>query len=405
MRVLDITTVRTGSTGGIATDIKKYFLENNDEYIIAFSEKDSKPLNGDILIGNKLDHKLHALLSRIFGLQGYFSFISTFKFLRKVKTYKPDIVVLGNLHSNYINLPLLFSYLAKEKINVVMILHDCWFFTGKCTHFTVYNCNKWRERCHSCHCVTNSNNSWFFDQSKKMFLDRDKWYNSLTSLTIVAVSDWEANLARQSPLFKKASIRKIYNWIDTNIFKPATDDEITRVQKKYGLRKDLKYVISVGAMWANSSSKTSDAIRFASQLQDDYRLIIVGKSHEGTFPSPIITIPYTSNANELAVLYSMSNAYIHFSVEDTFGKVIAEAMACGVVPIVFNSTACGEVAGPYGVAVAPHDINAMISALDIASDLNRRRAVRQYAIANYSKDFNLKLYHTLYNNIVFNEKN
>ena len=59
----------------------------------------------------------------------------------------------------------------------------------------------------------------------------------------------------------------------------------------------------------------------------------------------------------------MAEAYIHLSVEDTFGKVIAEAMSCGTVPVTFNSTACGEISGSYGIIVAPHDVNAIIRSL------------------------------------------
>lgn len=88
MKILHITTVRSGRT---ATDLKALLTRRGEEYKIAFSVPDAKPLNGDIQIGSLLDHKVHAFLSRLFGLQGYFSYY------------------------NYINLPLLFNYIAKEK--------------------------------------------------------------------------------------------------------------------------------------------------------------------------------------------------------------------------------------------------------------------------------------------------
>lgn len=405
MRILHITTVRYGSTGRTASDLKAALANETCEYRLAFSEKDSKPLDGDILIGSTLDHKLHALLSRVSGLQGYFSYFSTKRFLKQVKEYNPDIVVLGNLHSNYINLPLLFDFLAKERIKVVMILHDCWLFTGHCTHFTSHRCDNWKKICCNCPDVKKSRESWFFDRSKKIFSDRFFWYNNLNSLSVVAVSDWEASLAIQSPLFKNAKVTRIYNWINTEVFKPATQHEIEAVKMKYSLSSELNYLITVGAGWTSTSSKTSDAIDFASKLPYNYRLIIVGYCDDIDFPSSVIHIQYTSNQKELSALYSASIAYLHFSIEDTFGKVIAEAMSCEVVPIVFNSTACGEIASPYGIIVSPHDVHAMLDSINLATDGERRKAVRKYALQNYSRSSNIELYEEFFKQILSDEKN
>ncbi len=383
MRVLHITTVRSGSTGRTATDLRDLLINKGIEYKIAFSEADSNPLGGDILIGNRFDHKLHAFLSRLFGLQGYFSYFATRSFLKKVKAYGPDLVQLGNLHANYINLPLLFRFLAKERIPVVMILHDCWFFTGRCTHFTAKNCYKWREQCYRCPALKTGNVSWFFDFSKKMYNDRRCWYESLPSLTVIAVSDWEKNQAEQSPLFTDAEIVRVYNWIDTDVFSPASASEMEAVRRKYNLASDIKFLISVGAGWESDSDKTKDAISLSELLPEEYKLIIVGRGVEGAYPESVIRIPYTSDQRELVALYSLAQAYIHFSVEDTFGKVIAEAMACGTVPIVFNSTACPETAGKYGIVVPPHDVKAIKEAIPLATDPERRKRVRDYAVDNY----------------------
>lgn len=405
MKILEITTVRSGSTGRNALDLKSFITKNGGEYIIAFSEPDTMPLNGDILIGNKLDHKIHAFLSRLFGLQGYFSYISTKRFLRKVKSYKPDVVQLGNLHSNYINLPLLFDFLKEEGIPVVMVLHDCWFFTGKCTHFTSLGCNKWMTQCSKCPSLKNDNISWFFDFTSKIFNDRQSCYSSLDSLYVVAVSDWEKKIAEQSPLFKNANVCRIYNWIDTSVFTPSSEERHNTIRQKYNLNTSYKYLISVGAWWSSSSSKTHDAIRLVSLLPSNVRLIIVGRSEENIFPDSIIRIPYTSDCNELAVLYSLATAYIHFSVEDTFGKVIAEAMSCQVVPIVFDSTACGEIAGNYGIVVPSHNVDDIIDSISLADDIDRRIAVRDYAIRNYSPEISLAYYYDLYKLITADEKN
>lgn len=405
MKILHITTSRSGSTGRTASDIKVFFTSKGDEYKIAFSDRDTKPLNGDILIGNRFDHKVHAFLSRLTGLQGYFSYLATKSFLRRVKTYSPDVVVMGNLHANYINLPLLFSFLAKERIPVVMILHDCWFFTGKCTHFTARGCNKWKTECHHCPALKSDNASWFFDRSTKMFRDRKKWYGKLASHTVVAVSEWEKNVATQSPLFSNSNVVRIYNWIDTDVFKPATKEQILKVQEKYNLSTDIKYVISVSAGWSAGATRTQDADKLSRMLPEGYQLIVVGGVEEGVFTGNVVCIPHTSDQAELAALYSLAEAYIHFSVEDTFGKVIAEAMACDTVPIVFNSTACGEITGSFGHIVEPHNVSGMNSSiLRLCSERNKL-SIRNYTIKNYNKVINVEHYYQLFNRLISNHKN
>ena len=61
-----------------------------------------------------------------------------------------DLVVLGNLHSNFVNIPMLFKYFTDYKIPVVIVLHDCFMYTGKCCHYTEDNCYKWQTECRNC---------------------------------------------------------------------------------------------------------------------------------------------------------------------------------------------------------------------------------------------------------------
>lgn len=71
------------------------------------------------IIGSKLDHKLHALWSRVFGKQAFFSQCATRKMLKKIDKIQPDVVILRNLHGNYVNLPMLLKYLAKNDIATI----------------------------------------------------------------------------------------------------------------------------------------------------------------------------------------------------------------------------------------------------------------------------------------------
>ena len=130
MKVLQINAVYgSGSTGVIVKDIENAITDCGGKAFVAYQRAPFKPVNS-YRIGNALDWKMHALYSRVFGKQAYFSKCATKKLLKWIDEVSPDVIHLHNLHSNYINLPMLLKYVAKKNIATVVTLHDCWFFTG-----------------------------------------------------------------------------------------------------------------------------------------------------------------------------------------------------------------------------------------------------------------------------------
>ena len=39
-----------------------------------------------------------------------------------------------------------YNYVSKNNIGLVLTLHDCWYFTGKCVHPIYANCNRVKDR-------------------------------------------------------------------------------------------------------------------------------------------------------------------------------------------------------------------------------------------------------------------
>ena len=108
MKILILNSVIDGgtSTGKHILDISEYLLKQGDQVLVLYSQK----AKGDDVpsyarkFGYTLENKLHALLSRLTGLQGYYSYFGTKSLIRTIIKENPDIVHLHNLHSNYINL-------------------------------------------------------------------------------------------------------------------------------------------------------------------------------------------------------------------------------------------------------------------------------------------------------------
>ena len=152
MKVVQINGSPSGSTGNIAKAIHKQLLSQGDESYVFYGIGRSSEKNF-IRIGNYFSLHSHAVLSRNLGKQGYFSVGATVKLIRQLKKINPDIVHLHNVHGSYVNLPMLFGYLKKSGVQVVLTLHDCWLFTGKCPHFTAVGCHALQtRRCWSGHC-------------------------------------------------------------------------------------------------------------------------------------------------------------------------------------------------------------------------------------------------------------
>ena len=405
MTILQINSVcGRGSTGRLAVDIAKNAEVNGHLCYIAYGHGTTDYANS-YRIGSNLDHIYHNVVySRLLGLQGYGSKSATKKFLKWVDTIKPDIIHLHNLHANYLNFKLLFEYIAKNDIPVVWTLHDSLNFTGKCTSFKSAECFKWKKECNKCPLYKSSGvPSLIFDRSKKIFNDKNKCYRRVNCIKSVAVSQWLASEARLSILNKENghNVSYIYNWIDHEVFHPATDNEINEIRHQYHIKAGYKYLISVSQEWINGTIRLEDALKLNNKLPNGYKLILVGRLGRGVqLPESIIHIPYIASQSELSKIYSLSEAYLHFSVQDTFGLVIAEAMACGTIPITYDSTACAETPGGYGIVVPVRDIDAIIHAL---SDLERKKLhipeMIDYVKSNYDKTINTSQYLALYKEI------
>lgn len=401
MKILQINAVyKYASTGRNMYEMNTYFASKGHECVAAYSKGTANLENGEYLIGTGIDHKIHALLSRLSGLQGYFSGGATKKLLKFIDSFSPDMVVLNNLHSNYIHLPMLLKYLAQKDIATVAVLHDCNFYTGKCCYYSLNNCSRWKDSCGKCKNLRQHNVSWFFDRTQKMLKDKKILFGNLKRLGVVAVSDWILREAKIAPVFEKASvIKRIYNWIDTDVFYPR-DSVVMR--KELGLHSK-KVALCVASFWT-PGDMLDNVLQISKGLNEDECIVIVGKFTERVeLPQNIIAVGETDSVEELAIYYSMADVFAQVSHEHTFGKVSAEALCCGTPVVCFNSTANPELVGPgCGKVADAHDIDGMLKNIqEIFADGKDAYSVacREYALENFGKG-NMQEYLDLFKELV-----
>ncbi|MFW6015401.1 MAG: glycosyltransferase [bacterium] len=400
MKVVQINeTCGTGSIGRTTAEMAIELERRGNECVVAYASGDPN-YNNVVKIGTDFDHKVHAILSRVFGTQGYFSLRATRKFINKLEDIGPDVVHLRNLHSNYINLQLLFNYLAEKNIATVITLHDCWVFTGKCTYYVPANCKKWQKSCGNCPLKYKDtvNPTFFFDRSNKCLSDKKKWLDQIPRLAVVGVSKWVTNEASKSILADRKPV-VIYNWIDMDIFKPKE----SCLRKRHDLSS--KFVILMVSSNISKKKGYNVMIELSRSLSDVYQIVVVGKNRNNLeIPDNVIHIPHTNDANQLAEYYSMADVCVNTTKYETFGKVTAEALCCGTPVIVYNNTASPELVGENcGYVVENNDIEGIIFALEkIKSDGKKHYSQNciTFARKNFNKDKAIDSYLDIYNELI-----
>lgn len=404
MKILQINAVyNLSSTGRTCSELQNYINKNTEhECKTAFcyggEEKDG------FIIGNKTDRKIHSLMSRISGEQGHFSKNATKELLSFIEEYKPDIVHLRNLHGNYIHYPMLFKYLSDNKIATVATLHDCWFFTGKCMHYTALKCDEWQKECGNCPNIKEGNTSWFFDKTQKLLKEKISLFASLDKYAITGVSDWTVSEVLKSQVGQNANIvKRIYNWIDLDLFKPIETNK----------RKDLAFsdddFIILGVMNNWGSDYLKEMVELSYKLKDNQKLLLVGNVNSNIeLNGNIISVGATSNISELVEYYNMADVFVSVSKQETFGKVSAEALSCGTPIICYNSTACPELVGEgCGYVCEPNDIDQVYEAV-LKVKQNTKAFYSEncvkHANQNFNKEVNICDYIDLYRNLLLFEK-
>ena len=377
------------STGRIAEDIAKVAKSQGWATFIAYGRMSRPSVSEEIKIGGPANEYIHYLQHRLLDREGLGSVCATKKLLARMEEIKPDIVHLHNLHDHYLNYPLLLDYLQKKGTPVVWTLHDCWPFTGGCSHFTPYNCERWETGCGNCP----DKRALFADRSRQQFLTKASLLEKIDNLTLVPVSDWLAGFLKDSFLAGKRC-KTIHNGIDTEVFRPLEGK-----QSQPGKFR----ILGVASQWS-SLKGLDDFIKLRSALPDDFEICLVGldKKNIGTLPEGIKAISRTTDLAELVRLYNEADIYVNPTYADNFPTTNLEALSCGTAVITYRTGGSPEaVDEKTGIVVEQGDFNALVDAIRSLKEKNLSAAdCRQRAEALFDKRKCFDSYINLYNSIV-----
>lgn len=394
-----------GSTGRIAESIGKLVIAEGGDSYIAYG-RTAKPSDSKLIkIGGKLSAYIHVLKTRLFDAHGFASYVATKKFIRELRQIDPDIIHLHNIHGYYVHVGLLFNYLKQLNKPVVWTLHDCWSFTGHCSHFVRVNCDKWRSQCYACPNKTRYPSSWVMDRSRNNYLRKKELFTSVDSLSVVSPSKWLADHVANSFL-KGSDISIIHNGIDLEVFRP--DQEILALQQKHQL-ENKKVILGVTKIWSKVKG-LDDLISLNRSLHPSEQMILVGLDRRQikSLPEGIIGIERTANVEELAAFYTLADVYVNPTYLDTFPTTNIEALACGTPVITYDTGGSPEAIDEgTGIVVPKGDVSGLRIAIDklAAADrkgLRQRCATRAKTLFN--KDDRFADYISLYTDLIDRKK-
>lgn len=386
--------VSNHSVGGIAKSIGHCAIENGWNSYITYTDRILKTDCDSTLIkiGSNFDYFLHFLLTRFTDLHGLGSYFSTKKLIRKIEEINPDIIQIHNLHGYYLNYKLLFKYLNRVDIPVVWTFHDCWSFTGHCSHFVTVNCEKWKVNCNNCPLTRNYPKS-FVDNSSYNYRLKKKIFTGNKNLHIITVSQWLADFVKESFL-KAKDIRVIHNGIDINAF-------------NYNMIKSKKTftILGVSRIW-NKNKGLYDLYKLRNLLDENYKIIIVGLTAEQVkdLPEGIEGITRTRDLNELMNLYKNANVLVNPTYADSFPTVNLEALACGTPVITYRTGGSPEAVDENtGIVVEQGNINGIIEAINTIRNTKDKYTpflCRKRAEVLFDKDICFKKYIEFYKTLL-----
>lgn len=291
---------------------------------------------------------------------------------------------------------------------IIWTLHDSWPFCGVC-HYSL-DCEGYKKACGNCPMLGSTDKK---DLSHKIWEKKREYFEGL-DLHIVSPSNWLADCARESSLFKDFPVTVIPNCIDTTVYRPVGENEISK--KWINLKKESreKNIILYGAFKAVTDrikgfSNLISALRILESTgrADNLELIVFGEP-DGLgnieLSMPVHDVGVITDAEELVSLYSIADVTVVPSITENLSCTIMESLSCGTPVAAFDIGGNGD--------MIEHRANGWLadktSAESLAEGIEwcmRNKAVivssaRSKILQNYCPDSVCKKYIELYCNVL-----
>lgn len=176
---------------------------------------------------------------------------------------------------------------------------------------------------------------------------------------------------------KHRKVIVIYNGINTDKFVPGSDKKNLVITVASGTKNVIK--LKGIEAFARAAEHIPDASFLVMGLSDNDRKILAAK-----YPSPNLELCGYMSQRDLIKCYQKARVYCQLSYRESFGVALAEAMACGCVPVVTERTALPEVVGNTGIYVPYDDEEATAKAIEEALSSDKGEKARERVESRFS---------------------
>ena len=398
MKVLQVNcTYNQGSTGKIAYDIHVALQQKGYESIVCYGRRQLIREKNVYKTCGELYSKLNNAWSRFTGLMYGGLFFSTKKLIRIIEREKPTVVHLHCLNGHFVNIYRLISFLKKSGIRTILTLHAEFMYTANCGHS--YDCEKWKTGCGKCLEFKSITRSIFFDKTQKSWKKMKKAFDSFENLTVVSVSPWLMNRAKQSPILKDKKHVVVLNGLNTEVFH-IYEDALLKRQHAIASEKIVFHATPMLSDEINHIKGGYYVLKAAEKLANKgYRFFIAGDyKNLIKVPKNVTLLGRIEDQKLLAKYYSMADVTLLTSKRETFSMVCAESLACGTPVVGFKAGAPEQISIPkYSRFVEWGDVDALCKEIEnCLTEHYGKKDIEQAALKVYDKKEMLEQYIRLY---------
>jgi alpha-1,6-mannosyltransferase len=174
--------------------------------------------------------------------------------------------------------------------------------------------------------------------------------------------------------------------VDSQVHSP--EKRTSKLRETLNLTPDVRLLIFAGRFAREKNLPV--LVEAARRLGPRFHLLLVGAARRERLTANVTTLPFQHRPARVARLLASADAFVHAGDRETFGLVVAEALACGLPVVAVASGAVPElVSGEVGELVPrarPDEFVQAVHALFERDQETLRRAARAKATGHLSWD-------------------
>lgn len=220
------------------------------------------------------------------------------------------------------------------------------------------------------------------------------------NITFVPISNWVKQKAEDSLVIADFPKKLIHNGLDFSIFKPV-DQKVAR--ELFKLPQNKKILL----LGADRLSVPRKGLKIALEALEkikstDYNIVLFGNVNFD-LPEGYICLGAVNDERLLPALYSVADYFVMPSIEEAFGQVTIEALACGVPVISFpNGGSLDIIKNKFnGILASDFTSDSLVNAIELAVEINFDSAlIIEDLKARFNINDKVKEYIELYKSLI-----